>query len=225
MNIIKGRKIAHGIKWKTVGSPSKQKEGVSLLMNRLSRVFVICLILMLTVMTINPANSYACSCAKPVSVKEEFERAKAVFYGKVMEIKDQKDPDGYMVKKVLFEVKNTWKGVSKSQMIMVTGQGGGDCGFEFRKGEEYLVYANDSSLYGDMGYLFTGICNLTNQYSDAKNDLLILGEGTPPTKDVNLENEFHSIGSHTYIWVIGVALIGLVAILVWIRFKKSNLND
>ncbi|WP_442599893.1 hypothetical protein [Neobacillus sp. D3-1R] len=191
--------------------------------NKITKVLVITFIFLISIMTINPSNSFACSCAKPLGVKEEFERSKAVFYGKVMEIKDQKVNDGYIVKKVLFEVKTTWKGVSESQMIIVTGQGGGDCGVKFTQGEEYLIFANDSSIYGDTDYLSTGICDLTNEYHDANKDLLLLGEGMPPTQDVNLENEFNRSGISPYIWVLVGGIIGLVGTIIWFR-KKNKRN-
>ena len=92
-------------------------------------------------MSIVPTTSYACSCAQPPSVEDELERSQAVFSGKVLEVKEQKNFSGYMKKRVLIEVAETWKGVSESQVIITTGSGGGDCGYEFQVGQEYLVYA------------------------------------------------------------------------------------
>ena len=89
-----------------------------------------------------PSITSACSCAELPSVEEEFERSQAVFSGKVVDVREKRSIKGYQTKSVLFEVTNTWKGVKQSQIIITTGQGGGDCGFEFKEGQEYLVYAN-----------------------------------------------------------------------------------
>ncbi|WP_374967042.1 hypothetical protein [Lysinibacillus sp. RS5] len=81
-----------------------------------------------------PSITSASSCAYLPSV-EEFERSKAVFSGKVVDIKERLSLKGYTTKSVLFEVTNAWKGVERSQIIFTTGQGGGDCGYNFIKGE------------------------------------------------------------------------------------------
>jgi hypothetical protein len=190
------------------------------LKNRISKLLVLCFVLIFTGITINPSISFACKCVGPSSVKEEFERSNAVFSGKVNEIKEKKQSNGYPVKSILFDVKNTWKGVSESQIIIVTDQS--DCGYEFRKGEEYLVYANHSSLYGDKDNLSTGICDLTSPLGEADNDLLILGEGKTPSKVVDLQKEFNRSGVNTFIWVwvIIIGIIGFVAFLFLKRLKK-----
>lgn len=64
---------------------------------------------------------------------EELERSDAVFTGKVIEIQEKKQLNGLTKKYVLFEVKKTWKGISQSQVILTTGMGGGDCGYEFEE--------------------------------------------------------------------------------------------
>lgn len=80
-----------------------------------------------------PLITSACSCANLPSVEEEFERSKAVFSGKAIDIKERLSLKGYTTKSVLFEVTNTWKGVGQSQIIITTGQGDGDCGYNFIK--------------------------------------------------------------------------------------------
>ncbi|QDQ02430.1 hypothetical protein FOH38_19245 [Lysinibacillus fusiformis] len=54
-----------------------------------------------------PSITSACSCAYLSSVEEEFERSKAVFSGKVVDIKERLSLKGYTTKSVLFEVMNT----------------------------------------------------------------------------------------------------------------------
>ena len=157
-----------------------------------------------------PSITSACSCAELPSVEEEFERSQAVFSGKVVDVREKRSIKGYQTKSVLFEVTNTWKGVKQSQMIITTGQGGGgDCGFDFKEGQEYLVYANESTLYGAQSLAST-ICDRTNELSVLQEDLKILGEGQPPIEDVDLTGKHK--GNQYYIWGAVVIVIGILLI-------------
>lgn len=109
---------------------------------------LVCIIIGIIFIGSFPSITSACSCAELPGVEEEFERSKAVFSGKVIDIREKRSLKGYTTKSVLFEVTNTWKGVEQSQIIITTGQGGGDCGYDFKEGEEYLVYAYESTMYG-----------------------------------------------------------------------------
>lgn len=167
-----------------------------------------------------PAITSACKCAGVPSAENELKRSKVVFSGKVIEIKDKK-VNGYILKSVRFEVMNTWKGIEESQIIITTGQGGGDCGFAFHTGEEYLVYASESDMYGEKS-LITGICDRTGDLGSLREDLKDLGAGTPPTQEVDLSET--QTGSTSSIWaaiVLAIAIGGLVLFLIK-KNKKSE---
>jgi hypothetical protein len=178
--------------------------------------------LILSIMTIFiPSSVYACSCAQPQSVEAEISRSTEVFAGRVLEVKEQKNLDGSMTKAALFEVSQIWKGGSESQIIIHTGSGGGDCGVQFEEGEEYLVYAYPSTMYGDKELLITIICDRTKVLVQAQEDLAVLGEGKVPTEQVNLEDELNRI--HPYVWVtvIGIAVIGMM-VFFFVRRKERE---
>ncbi|MBW9234790.1 hypothetical protein JQK62_21625, partial [Leptospira santarosai] len=80
----------------------------------------------------------------------------------------------------MFEVAETWKGVSESQVFIITGSGGGDCGYEFQVGQDYLVYATESTMYGNQAELVTIICDRTTELGSAQEDLAVLGKGKEP---------------------------------------------
>lgn len=166
-----------------------------------------------------PSITRACSCAELPSVGEEFERSKSVFSGKVVDIREKRSLNGYISKSVLFEVANTWKGARQSQIIIITGQGGGDCRFDFKEGEEYLVYANESTMYGAKS-LVSIICDRTNELSSSQEDLAILGEGQPPIEEVDLTGKYE--GNQLYIWFAVVIAIGIILIFILKRRKRSN---
>ncbi|MGG2055519.1 hypothetical protein ABFY48_14080 [Lysinibacillus pakistanensis] len=166
-----------------------------------------------------PSLTSACSCADLPSVKEEFELSKAVFSGKVVDIKEKRSLKGYTTKSVLFEVTNTWKGVEQSQIIITTGQGGGDCGYNFIKGEEYLVYANESIMY-EAKSLVSTMCNRTGLLSSSHEDLEILGEGQPPIEEVNLSGKLNR--NQKYIWATVAVAIGIVVFFILNRRKRLD---
>ena len=111
----------------------------------------------------------ACTCELPWpkrTVKQQVNRARkdsrAVFSGSVLKI----DEAGYMLK-VTLKVENSWKGFLPTEVVVLTGRGGGDCGYGFEVGEDYLVYA-----YGrDLDHLGTNICQRTAPLSGTGSDL------------------------------------------------------
>jgi hypothetical protein len=61
-------------------------------------------------------------------------------------------------------------GGNQKEIEVLTGKGGGDCGFAFRAGVDYIVYANKNAE----GKLVTGICTRTRALADAADDLAYL---------------------------------------------------
>ncbi|RIW34649.1 hypothetical protein D3H55_09035 [Bacillus salacetis] len=140
--------------------------------------------------TINPNPANACSCIEPLSVEDELARSEAVFSGKAVKVTDKEA--GFRksgLKRIIFEVHETWKGASDSQILITTGSGGGDCGIEFREGEDYLVYARQSDMYGGSGDLVTIMCDRTAKLTEAVEDMELLGEGSPPENVVDLQEK------------------------------------
>lgn len=178
------------------------------------------LFLFIVVFVSFPSSIKACSCAQLPSVAEELKGSNAVFSGKVVKIRERRNIKGYKVRSVLFEVENTWKGTKQSQVLITTGLGGGDCGYDFTEGHEYLVYAHDSTMYGSKS-LVTVICNRTNELSSSKEDLKILGEGMQPTEEVDLTRSPNK--SLIYIWLAVFLVIGIIVIFLLKRKKRSRL--
>lgn len=73
--------------------------------------------------------------------------------------------------RVTLTVERAWKGASDSaSLTILTGTGGGDCGYPFVVGESYLVYASPTSV----GLPSTTICHRTRPVSDAQLDIQAL---------------------------------------------------
>jgi len=123
-------------------------------------------------------DAMACSCDLPPlhqSQKQLVTRARktsqAVFSGVVLKINEA----GYGVR-VSFKVDAFWKGGLPAEIVVTTGRGYGDCGYQFEKGQRYLVYAYGS----DSASLVTNICQRTAPYAEAAADVMVLGKPKPP---------------------------------------------
>lgn len=132
----------------------------------------------LIVFSLSTLTANACSCAGKTSPCESFGRADAVFVGTVVSAREREQkkktdsnneidwaPVGYK-----FSVEQSYLGVAGTEIEVFTGRGGGDCGYTFKTGERYLVYAY---RYGKE--LSTGICTRTKPFSSASEDLAFLG--------------------------------------------------
>src|SRR6202000_1556667 len=73
--------------------------------------------------------------------------------------------------KVTFSAVHTYRGETGKEVSVKTGLGMGDCGFDFQKGNRYLVFAHKE----DTGDLTTSICTGTSLLKDAGNSLRLLG--------------------------------------------------
>src|SRR5262249_22625050 len=86
-------------------------------------------------------------------------------------------------RRVRLAVSEAFSGVTLGETTITTGEGGGDCGFDFSTGREYLVYASA----GSDGSLSTSICSPTMKIEDAKSDLEYLRNvPAPPGRDGRL---------------------------------------
>jgi hypothetical protein len=71
---------------------------------------------------------------------------------------------------ITFRVGRMWRGPGSRTVKILTGRGGGDCGYRFERGKRYLVYA-----YKDTGEAWgTGICTRTRAIEHAGEDLAYL---------------------------------------------------
>ncbi|RLQ90979.1 hypothetical protein [Planomicrobium sp. Y74] len=160
-----------------------------------------------------PAAASACSCEQPPGVAEELKRSDAVFSGKAILVDEKPVLFSAATRSVVFQVAQVWKGPAHSQIKIKTGQGDGDCGINFSAGQEYLVYAVKSEMYG-ANELTTIICDRTAVLSQAQGDFAVLGEGQEPTEEVDL------LSSNGWILPLaGFIVFGIIAFAVYRKRK------
>lgn len=78
----------------------------------------------------------------------------------------------------VFKIQRTWKGAENESISVFTSSMSSACGYGFKKGITYLVYA-----YGNAGgRLSTSICSRTSRFEEWHDDFEELGPGTAITK-------------------------------------------
>lgn len=121
----------------------------------------------------------ACTCAGGGLPCEGYGRSAAVFVGTVVsgrakdqpkDLKTARLEDSWGSRYYKFSVEQRYLGVSGTEVEILTGSGGGDCGYQFKIGQRYLVYAHRYQTE-----LTTSICSRTKPFAEANEDLAFLG--------------------------------------------------
>lgn len=122
-----------------------------------------------------PERALGCSCIRSGPPCQEFSTASAAFVGVVTEggpAPKIQSEDGrsfhYGKRTFTFTVEEAFGGVEGTRVVIHTGSGGGDCGYDFKVGTRYIVYAYRSK---DDNQLWASICSRTRPASAAAEDL------------------------------------------------------
>jgi len=118
-----------------------------------------------------------CSCFPPPPPREAMQASAAVFDGTVARIERDPDAGPFAELRVTFVVHTQWKGVTASPVRLVTQGDSAMCGYAFRLGQRYLVYAD-----GSAGDLSVGLCSRTRVYDAA--EAAELGPNEPPAEAI-----------------------------------------
>lgn len=123
----------------------------------------------LLTLLVNADPATACSCMSSGPPCQGFFQVDAVFAGMVTTISEvEGSPDLlYDRRLVRLAVERGFRGIEGATAEVLTGMGGGDCGYDFKTGERYLVYADRNQE----GRLTTGICSRTRPIAEAADDL------------------------------------------------------
>ena len=133
---------------------------------------------------------WGCSCLGSGTPCDAAGRASATFIGKVLDITEPARPVAsvtaetalgrrivgdvpvllpHPLRRVRIQIHEVLSGVdsTRSDIEVLTGQGGGDCGYPFQAGTEYVLYAYNNAE----GSLETGICSRTQPLAGATEDV------------------------------------------------------
>jgi hypothetical protein len=142
--------------------------------------------------------NFACSCNGHRTTKEGFDSADLVAKVSVISIEEEWIPDstrlklklnngvqmdtlekrllGFSLKRVTLVSKSLYKGKAFTDTLVVyTGRNGGDCGYGFEIGKDYILYANQESylqsFFDDQEFpkgedvYWTNICTRTQSFN------------------------------------------------------------
>jgi|SRR5581483_2378857 len=123
--------------------------------------------------------TFACSCSASGPPCQAYWRSDAIFAGTpISSSQISIDEEGHKRPMRLFRLRvdEPFRGVTGQEIDIITGFGGGDCGYEFEKGKKYLVYG-----YTDpkQHYTYAGLCSRTRPMAEAS-------EGDFPGRRTNL---------------------------------------
>jgi hypothetical protein len=142
------------------------------LSNIIARFLIVTIISGSTLNWLAPA-AQACKCGAPMPVRQSVKIATMVFRGKVLSVETLKTPEGHS-RRVKFVLNRVWKGASQPYVSLSTGMGNGDCGYNFVKGQEYLVYT-----VGAVQDMTNQNCGRTKSWKSVdRHELRQLGKGT-----------------------------------------------
>ncbi len=131
--------------------------------------------LVLLALLLGTSGVHACSCMEPPAPEIALSEATAVFVGKVIDMQPS-DPSTeesiqFGVNNVLFEVRQAWKGVESARITIHTLNSLAACGYPFKVGQEYLVYAT-----GKVGDLYVYQCSRTQHIPGENSELEVTEE-------------------------------------------------
>jgi hypothetical protein len=172
-----------------------------------------------------PDCASACSCAGGGSTKEMVEGALshpgAVVSGKVIDV----EKGGSYSYNVTLRVFKVWKGPRRETLMVSTPSDGAACGYPFKEGQEYLVYA----YWGNQGTpprpgLKVDLCSSTKPLSKAGADLALLdklGEGEKPADGGDaLKDTSGGVSARAMVGMAGLAMVA--AFLLVVRLVRTG---
>ena len=167
-----------------------------------------------------PDCASACSCATlPGSqqeiAKRELSRSAAVFSGKVVEIDRPSPPLDSSIAPVTvtLRVSESWKGPEQGTLEVKTPVSDVSCGYTFRSGQSYLVYANEASMVEAEG-LEVLLCSETKPLSEAAADLEALGHGRRSEEEVALSDTSGAVSVRAIAGVAGLLVAASFALVL-----------
>ncbi len=118
------------------------------------------------------ASAEACSCVGAGPACEAYWKSSAVFVGRVTSVAPAKGGPGPRAmlrsRRVTLEIVEAFSGVKGKTIDVLTGSGGGDCGFPFKQGASYIVYGSTGEADGS---LLVSACSRTAALPAAAGDL------------------------------------------------------
>ncbi|RIX51692.1 hypothetical protein D3P08_14805 [Paenibacillus nanensis] len=167
---------------------------------------------------LKPEAASACSCAIVSNVQEAKQSSDAVFDGTVIGKKtasklfasSSADPVTWT-----FQVNEVWKGKVAPVLSVTSAESGDSCGYEFREGQRYVVYARKTGETLDVS-----LCSRTALYSAAGQDLADLGVGSVPPQQPAAAADSQS--GFLLWWLLLLAAAAVLAAMIYYKRRSKK---
>jgi hypothetical protein len=123
------------------------------------------------------SDALACSCSEPGPPCQNYFISDVVFVGTVRSISAMPDAHDQATVRVEFQDVAASRGVDGTSVTVFTAEQSMSCGYPFKQGERYVVYANRSK---QTTQILASICSRTRHISQAVDDMTFLGTFAKP---------------------------------------------
>lgn len=169
-----------------------------------------------------PRSALACSCVEPGSAQETMKRSDTVFEGTAISVKSLA-PDLFRSSrsrvKASFQVNEVWKGHVAPQIEVLTAGSEDSCGYSFKEGERYLVYARATG-----SSLEANLCSGTLLHQEAEEHIALLGSGSLPPHPSSEAQQQDDTPPRS-IMIASIAAVMAAAILFTLARSRKRLKS
>lgn len=133
--------------------------------------FFIATIFVILFLAVLASQVFACTCLDPGPPCQAYWNSEVVFSGTPISVSNvEVEFEGHKWSQRLFRfrIEEAFRGVEGQEIEVLTGVGGGDCGYDFQVGTKYLVYGGHVQGKTWVG---TSICTRTRPLANAVEDL------------------------------------------------------
>lgn len=178
------------------------------------------MVLIISSMLLGGTKASACSCAGTIAVEEAQAKSDAVFEGTVTAVKSSSmrllNSPAKAVK-ANFQVNEVWKGHVAPTIEVLTAGSSESCGYEFKMGERYLVYATATGKS-----LEVNLCNGTVLHNQAEQQISLLGSGSLPPQASEGEQQSGETFVRNMILLFSVIIVGSAAALLYRKQRRTR---
>ena len=163
-----------------------------------------------------PDCAYACSCMG-ASEQRYLASSEAVFSGEVVEVEEGPALTDFGSSfRVTLRASEVWKGPQQETLEVNTPRIGASCGYPFKEGQEYLVFADE----GKQGFEVNS-CGGTRRVTEAEEALEVLGAGKTPTGgDEALSDTSGGVSARAIVGIAGLMMA--TSLLVVVRLVRTG---
>lgn len=144
----------------------------------------------------HPGEVHACSCLRAPDAKAALDAADQVVVGRVAEVTRAdsgapRSPGAIPELRVKLDIERSYKGTNAASLEVFTASNSAACGYPFKRGERYLVYAYTR----EDGKVAVSLCSRTESADQAAADIAVLDQSSPAKPESSREPQPSATGA------------------------------